>query len=67
MSIIDVLTSLKGKTIENVCADTGPNQKFSGVKSFTLFFTDGTSTEFYSTITFHGNDEIPAECEIQSW
>lgn len=66
MTIIDALTNLKGKTIENVCADTGPNQNFTGVKSFILFFTDGTQQEFYSTITFHGNEEYPAECEIQS-
>jgi hypothetical protein len=66
MNIIDAITNLKGKTIENVAADTGPDQKVTGVKSFILFFTDGTQQEFYSTITFHGNDEHAAECEIQS-
>ena len=64
MTIIDVLASLKGKTIENVTAS--PTKGESGVDSFTLYFTDGTSKEFYSTITFHGNDEFPAECEIQT-
>ena len=65
MNIIDALTNLKGKTIQNVTADTGPNKHFPEVKSFILYFTDGTQQEFFSSITFHGNEEHAAECEIQ--
>lgn len=53
---------MKGKTIENITADKIGD---FGARQIDLYFTDGTSESFVSSILHDGNEEWNAESEIQ--
>ena len=57
----EILNNLAGKTIERVCADVTE----TGAKEIIFFLTNGEEVKIYSYVTFHGNEEWPAEAEIQ--
>ncbi len=56
------IAEIKGKTIENVGASVITD---TGVNKLTLYFTDGTEIELFSTITNESTSEQSAACEIQ--
>jgi hypothetical protein len=61
-SFAEKLLSMKGKTIENITADKIGD---FGARQIDLYFTDGTSESFVSSILHDGNEEWNAESEIQ--
>jgi hypothetical protein len=65
MSIAEKLISLRGKTVEAVCATADARDGENPFESLTLFFTDGTEMHLHSYITLHGSEEHQSESAIE--
>lgn len=60
-NIFEQLRAIQGRRIETVHYE---NHTHEGVESITINFIDGASITLKAAVSFHGNDEYPAEAVI---
>ena len=60
-NILTTLSTYSGKTIRTITPSICPNGYINNIY---IQFNDGTDINIHPQITFHGNDEYPAESEL---